>query len=104
MLIATLPAPAIDTRTEPPSRGGKYRPLYDYLKRRRDDELVMTTRAVEIVLKAMLPNGSRAPAWWSMTDGAHAGARAWTAAGFGAELQSSGDTVRFFRRSGSART
>lgn len=83
---------------EPPARKTKYRPLYDYLRQRPAGEVVMSTRSIEIVLKTMLPNAAASPGWWLISDDEHA-SRSWKAAGFLAELQTGGQTVRF-RRAG----
>ena len=81
---------------EPPARKTKYRPLYDYLRQRPAAEIVMSTRSIEIVLKAMLPRAAESPGWWLISDPEHA-SRSWKAAGFLAELQTGGQTVRFRR-------
>ena len=86
----------IASAISPPERGAKYRPLFDYLRRRPEGEVLMTLASVEIVLRALLPKSASHSEWWIVDEGDHASC-SWRAAGFSAELHRASDLVRFRR-------
>jgi hypothetical protein len=85
---------------------GKYDPLRDHLRRRREPQLELSFADVERRLGYMLPNSAASPDWWACVG--EPGPRevqkiAWRAAGYDATLLS-GDRVRFERIVGEAGT
>lgn len=82
----------------PPAPGTKYRPLFDYLARQSAAEVVLTVRAVESLVKRLLPKAAAAPGWWTQDANARGSATAsWRSAGFEARLEADRETVRFRR-------
>ncbi|CAN5308010.1 hypothetical protein BH10PSE1_BH10PSE1_13700 [soil metagenome] len=78
---------------------GKYDPLRDHLRRRREPKLELSFADVERRLGYMLPNSAASPDWWACVG--EPGPRevqkiAWREAGYDATLLS-GERVRFQR-------
>jgi hypothetical protein len=71
--------------TAAPGRGGKYHGLYDYLKNRYADTVVLTFQQVEDLVGFALPELARQSVdWWCVDDrgtGEAGGMNAWTLAG-----------------------
>lgn len=78
---------------------GKYRPLYDHLKRLAEDRWDAAFDDVETVLGTQLPASARNhPAWWANETVTHSHARAWVAAGFHTmNVNLTGERVTFVR-------
>jgi hypothetical protein len=79
----------------------KYKPLFDYLRRKSAAELVLSFADIERVIGAMLPNSASRPQWWAneqSEDTRHVQASAWLDAGYEAFLIAGHDKVRFRQR------
>ena len=63
--------------------GGKYRPLFDHLRRSGQDEVTLTFAEIEAVLSGSLPNSARSSrGWWSNRGGGGLQSQAWMKAGY----------------------
>lgn len=43
---------------------GKYDPLRRFLRRRRDDSVILTFAEIELIIGGFLPHAANDPAWW----------------------------------------
>lgn len=63
--------------------GGKYRPLFDHLRRSGQEEVTLTFAKIEAVLGSNLPDSARSSrGWWSNRSGGGLQAQAWMQAGY----------------------
>lgn len=79
----------------------KYKPLYDYLRRKPGPEVEMSLVQIERVIGAMLPNSASRPQWWAnerSSETRHVQCSAWLDAGYEAFLLPEDQVV--FRKSG----
>lgn len=82
----------------PPPPGTKYRPLFDYLARQPSQDVVLSVRALESLIKRLLPKAAEQPDWWGLDVQARGSASAsWRSAGYEATLEADRDTIRFRR-------
>lgn len=84
----------------------KYDPLRRFLRRRREDSVILTFAEIEQIIGALLPHAARAPDWWGNTPGEGrrlVQRRAWLDAGFEAQGPQLGQRVCFRRAAGRAR-
>lgn len=82
----------------PPLPGTKYRPLFDYLARQSAQDVVLSVRALESLIKRLLPKAAEQPHWWGLDTQARGSASAsWRSAGYEATLEADRDTIRFRR-------
>ena len=67
----------------------KYAPLRNYLKRKKQSEIILTFDEVEHIIHAPLPKNAATPQWWANIvnpDHGHIQREAWRAAGYDAFL------------------
>jgi hypothetical protein len=77
--------------------GGRYAPLYDYLRAQQNDTVVLSFPEIERILNAQLPPSAyNHRPWWA--NGGHTQANAWMAAGFLVHAVALGRSVSFHRR------
>jgi len=77
--------------------GGKYRPLFDHLRRNGQDEVTLTFAKIEALLGSNLPASARSSrGWWSNRSGGGLQSQAWMKAGYHvAELDLAQERVTF---------
>ncbi|WP_066066183.1 DUF7662 domain-containing protein [Neobacillus soli] len=79
------------------TRGSKYEPLYQFLKSKDSNRLVMTYKEVEDVLGFTLPpSASKYLAWWDSAS-QHTQAYSWTKAGFKANPNLKDKKIEFVK-------
>jgi hypothetical protein len=96
--LATPDPPAAAPRTQ--FKGGPYRPLYDYLRKRFADSVVLTLDQIEDLMGVALPAEARSDeAWWSRANvgGTDAHSDAWVLANRTAQPNLRAKTVIFDR-------
>ncbi len=63
--------------------GGKYRPLFNHLRRSGQDEVTLTFAKIEALLGSTLPDSARSSrGWWSNRGGGGLQSQAWMKAGY----------------------
>ncbi|WP_022778686.1 DUF6884 domain-containing protein [Butyrivibrio sp. AE3009] len=80
---------------------GVYDPLHNFLKKCRQNEITLTFAEIESILGRALPaSASKYDMWWDNPDenakSVHSQAAAWTKAGYTAQVNRRGKTVRFY--------
>lgn len=84
-----------------PSRGAKYAPLIEYLKRQSGDRVTLSFAEVERILGSALPKSARMhSAWWANeSEGTHTWAHGWIKAGWlKEEVSFAQERVTFVRK------
>jgi len=78
---------------------GKYLPLYEYLSKQQERQIVLTFEEIEEILQAKLPKSAyKYQAWWGNTrSGTYVQAAAWLEAGFRVDIVQFGRCVEFIK-------
>jgi len=74
----------------------KYDPLARFLRRQRSDEVSLTFRDVERIIRGVLPKASQTQEWWA-DDGNTLQGAAWRSSGFAIEASPKIEKLRFVR-------
>lgn len=86
----------VGSALEPSMR--KYDPLERYLRKQKSEQVELTFRDIETIIRGMLPRSAGLPGWWTAPPpGSDAHGQAWLRAGFEAALMPGVEKVRFRR-------